>query len=58
MPVNGYAMDVGLVEFSPVREVLAFGLLGNYQRFGLLIIVISAYRFHVMLTVESNPCLE
>lgn len=28
MPVSGYAMDVGIVEFSPVREVFSFAL-GN-----------------------------
>ncbi|WZZ01664.1 hypothetical protein YC2023_073992 [Brassica napus] len=26
MPVSGYAMDVGVVEFSPVREVFSFAL--------------------------------
>ncbi|CAH8349311.1 unnamed protein product [Eruca vesicaria subsp. sativa] len=29
MPVNGYAMDVGVVEFDPVREVLSFALGNN-----------------------------
>lgn len=28
LPVNGYAMDIGLVEFSPVRELFSF-VLGN-----------------------------
>ncbi|GKV08577.1 hypothetical protein SLE2022_193010 [Rubroshorea leprosula] len=28
LPVNGYAMDIGLVEFSPVREHFSF-MLGN-----------------------------
>ncbi|GAV72581.1 2_5_RNA_ligase2 domain-containing protein [Cephalotus follicularis] len=28
LPVKGYAMDIGLVEFSPVRELFSFGL-GN-----------------------------
>ncbi|XP_041006226.1 uncharacterized protein LOC121251008 [Juglans microcarpa x Juglans regia] len=28
MPVTGYAMDIGLVEFSPVRELFSF-VLGN-----------------------------
>ncbi|KAH1055107.1 hypothetical protein J1N35_033172 [Gossypium stocksii] len=28
LPVSGYAMDIGLVEFSPVREHFSFGL-GN-----------------------------
>ncbi|CAM8888246.1 hypothetical protein QQ045_028021 [Rhodiola kirilowii] len=28
LPVNGYGMDIGLVEFSPVREVFSF-VLGN-----------------------------
>ncbi|KAI4346491.1 hypothetical protein L6164_007382 [Bauhinia variegata] len=28
LPVTGYAMDIGLVEFSPVRELFSFGL-GN-----------------------------
>ncbi|KAF8378320.1 hypothetical protein HHK36_029659 [Tetracentron sinense] len=28
LPVTGYAMDIGLVEFSPVREVFSF-VLGN-----------------------------
>lgn len=26
LPVNGYAMDIGLVEFSPVRELFSFVL--------------------------------
>ncbi|EOA23282.1 hypothetical protein CARUB_v10018091mg [Capsella rubella] len=29
LPVNGYAMDIGLVEFSPDREVFSFGLGNN-----------------------------
>lgn len=28
LPVNGYAMDIGLVEFSPVRELFSF-VFGN-----------------------------
>ncbi|MBA0663936.1 hypothetical protein Goklo_004016 [Gossypium klotzschianum] len=28
LPVSGYAMDIGLVEFSPVREYFSFEL-GN-----------------------------
>lgn len=28
LPVSGYAVDIGLVEFSPVREVFSF-VLGN-----------------------------
>ncbi|KAK6928234.1 hypothetical protein RJ641_006825 [Dillenia turbinata] len=28
LPVTGYAMDIGLVEFSPVREIFSF-MLGN-----------------------------
>ncbi|GAB2277797.1 hypothetical protein Dimus_012501 [Dionaea muscipula] len=28
LPVSGYAMDIGLVEFSPAREVFSF-MLGN-----------------------------
>lgn len=28
LPVNGYGMEIGLVEFSPVREVFSFPL-GN-----------------------------
>ncbi|KAJ0053620.1 hypothetical protein Pint_02653 [Pistacia integerrima] len=28
LPVSGYAMDIGLVEYSPVRELFSFGL-GN-----------------------------
>ncbi|GAB4854800.1 hypothetical protein Ancab_023385 [Ancistrocladus abbreviatus] len=28
LPVSGYAMDIGLVEFSPVRELFSF-MLGN-----------------------------
>jgi len=28
LPVTGYAMDIGLVEFSPVRELFSF-VLGN-----------------------------
>lgn len=28
LPVAGYAMDIGLVEFSPVRELFSF-VLGN-----------------------------
>jgi hypothetical protein len=28
LPVAGYAMDIGLVEFSPVREFFSF-VLGN-----------------------------
>lgn len=28
LPVSGYAMDIGLVEFSPVRELFSF-VLGN-----------------------------
>ncbi|CAO2826099.1 unnamed protein product [Amaranthus hypochondriacus] len=28
LPVNGYAMDIGLVEFPPVREVVSF-VIGN-----------------------------
>ncbi|KAK9272498.1 hypothetical protein L1049_002871 [Liquidambar formosana] len=28
LPVTGYAMDIGLVEFSPVRELFSF-MLGN-----------------------------
>ncbi|KAL0737709.1 hypothetical protein Bca4012_013919 [Brassica carinata] len=31
LPVNGYAMDVGLVEFSPVREVFSFALGNNLE---------------------------
>ncbi|CAE6070931.1 unnamed protein product [Arabidopsis arenosa] len=31
LPVNGYAMDIGLVEFSPVREVFSFGLGNNLE---------------------------
>ncbi|KAJ0254070.1 Uncharacterized protein HA466_0116430 [Hirschfeldia incana] len=31
MPVSGYAMDVGLVEFSPVREVFSFALGNNLE---------------------------
>lgn len=26
LPVSGYAMDIGLVEFSPVRELFSFPL--------------------------------
>ncbi|KAK9673760.1 hypothetical protein RND81_12G187400 [Saponaria officinalis] len=29
LPVSGYAMDVGVVEFSPVRELYSF-MLGNF----------------------------
>uniref|UniRef100_A0A7N0U3B0 Calmodulin-binding protein n=1 Tax=Kalanchoe fedtschenkoi TaxID=63787 RepID=A0A7N0U3B0_KALFE len=29
LPVNGYAMDIGLVEFSPVREVCSFAIGNN-----------------------------
>lgn len=29
LPVNGYAMDIGLVEFSSVREVFSFVLGDN-----------------------------
>lgn len=28
LPVSGYAMDIGLVQYSPVRELFSFGL-GN-----------------------------
>lgn len=28
LPVTGYAMDIGLVEFSPVREIFSY-MLGN-----------------------------
>lgn len=31
MPVSGYAMDVGVVEFSPVREVFSFALGNNLE---------------------------
>ncbi|CAD5324366.1 Cyclic phosphodiesterase [Arabidopsis thaliana x Arabidopsis arenosa] len=31
LPVYGYAMDIGLVEFSPVREVFSFGLGNNLE---------------------------
>ncbi|KAL1198230.1 hypothetical protein V5N11_002539 [Cardamine amara subsp. amara] len=31
LPVNGYAMDIGLVEFSPVREVFSFGFGNNLE---------------------------
>ncbi|KAG2264142.1 hypothetical protein Bca52824_071221 [Brassica carinata] len=31
LPVNGYAMDVGLVEFSPVREVFSLLLVTTWS---------------------------
>ncbi|XP_010528271.1 PREDICTED: uncharacterized protein LOC104805409 [Tarenaya hassleriana] len=29
LPVNGYCMEIGLVEFSPVREIFSFALGNN-----------------------------
>ncbi|XP_074585561.1 uncharacterized protein LOC141841315 [Curcuma longa] len=31
LPVSGYAMDIGLVEFSPVQEIFSFPLGGNSE---------------------------
>ncbi|XP_074579181.1 uncharacterized protein LOC141835705 [Curcuma longa] len=31
LPVSGYAMDIGLVEFSPVREIFSFSLGNNSE---------------------------
>lgn len=31
LPVSGYAMDIGLVEFSPVRELFSFPLGNNVE---------------------------
>lgn len=31
LPVTGYAMDIGLVEYSPVRELFSFALGNNAE---------------------------